>query len=116
ASAHGPSVGVVELIKEIVCIAPWEVVFDLLMKVRLDSCRGLFVITLSCQEVVTSLVQDLRSNGRLTAHRINGDNAAFDGKQMEEFRNGRNLIRFGVGFELTHDETTLLRTPCRDHV
>src|SRR5437667_6277122 len=39
-----------------------------------------------------------------------------DGKQMEEFRNGRNLIRFGVGFELTHDETTLLRTPCRDHV
>src|SRR6266700_3354088 len=42
ASAHAPSVGVVELIKEIVCIAPWEVVFDLLMKVRLDSCRGLF--------------------------------------------------------------------------
>src|SRR5215813_6785936 len=71
-SAHTSSVRVVKHIKEIVRIAPREIVLDLLMKVLGNSCIGLFVIVLECQEVVAALVQDLRSNGRLTAHRING--------------------------------------------
>ena len=39
---------VVERIKEVVGIAPWKIVLDLLMAVRLDSGIGLFVIVLSC--------------------------------------------------------------------
>jgi len=40
--------GVVERIKEVVDIAPRQMVLDLLMEVRLDSCVGLCVIVLSC--------------------------------------------------------------------
>jgi hypothetical protein len=40
--------GIVARIKEVVCLAPRQIVLDLLMKVRLDSCIGLFVIVLSC--------------------------------------------------------------------
>ena len=47
-SPHAPSMGVVERIKEVVDIAPRQMVLDLLMKGRLDSCIGLFVIVLSC--------------------------------------------------------------------
>jgi hypothetical protein len=79
ASAHAPSVGIVECIKEIVRIAPREIVLDLLLKVRFDGCIGFFVILLSCQEVVTSLVPDLPRNGGLTAHRIDRNDTAFDG-------------------------------------
>ena len=79
ASAHAPAVSVVECIKEIVRIAPREIVLDLLLKVRFDGCRGFFVILLSCQEVVPSLVPDLPRNGGLTAHRIDRDDTTFDG-------------------------------------
>jgi hypothetical protein len=40
--------GVVERLKEVVDIAPRQMVLDLLMEVRLESCIGLFVIVLSC--------------------------------------------------------------------
>src|SRR5262245_26053863 len=70
ASAHATAVGRVERLKDMVRIAPRESVLDRLMKVRCDGGIGLFVILLSCQEVVTSLVPDVRSNGCLTAHRI----------------------------------------------
>jgi hypothetical protein len=38
--------GIVERIKEVVCIAPRQIVLDLLLEVRLDSCIGLFMIVL----------------------------------------------------------------------
>src|SRR5262245_36750233 len=39
ASGYAPSMGVVELVKALVCMTPWEVGFALLLHVRLDSCR-----------------------------------------------------------------------------
>jgi len=116
ASAHAPSVGVVERIKEIVRIAPREIVLDMLMKVLGNSCVGLFVIVLECQEVVAALVQDLLSNGRLTAHRINGDDAAFDSEQVEQCWYGRDRIGLLLSFALTHAKPTLFRTPGREPV
>jgi hypothetical protein len=116
ASAHAPAVSVVERIKEIGRIAPREIVLDLRMKVLGNSCRGLFVIVLACQEVVATLVQDLRRNGRLTAHRIDGDNAAFDRSQVEQFWYGCDLIGLLLRFELAYDKPSLLRAPSREHV
>src|SRR5262249_8986494 len=116
ASAHAPSVGGVECIKEIVLIAPRNIMLDMLMKMRLDCCVGLLVVVLKCQEVVAVLVQDLLSNGRLTAHRINSDDAAFDSEQLEQFWYGRDRIGLLRSFDLAYDEAPMIRTPGRDHV
>ena len=62
------------------------------------------------------MVPHLLGHGRLTAHGINGDNAAFDGEQLQECGNGRHLICFRVSVALPHDEPPLLRAPCREHV
>jgi hypothetical protein len=70
------------------------------------------VIALECQEIVATLVQDVRSNGGLTAHRINGDNAACDGEQVEQGWNSRDLVRLLIRFDLAYNETALIRTPC----
>jgi hypothetical protein len=86
----------------------WQLVFDVRMKVSFDGLIGLFMITLQGQQVVASLRLDLARNGRLASHRINGHNTAFDGEQLEQCRNGRNLIRCGVGFDLAYDEAPLL--------
>jgi hypothetical protein len=105
-------VRVVKRIKEIVRITPREIVLDLWMNVRLDSCVCLLVIALECQEIGATLAQDLRSNGGLTAHRINGDNAACDGEQMEQGWKSRDLVRLLARFDLAYNETALIRTPC----
>ena len=80
---HSPpdqtSMGVIERIKEIVLLAPQEMVFDLLMKVLFHRCRGLAMIAFEGEEVVASLREDLLSDSRLAAHRINRHNTAFDG-------------------------------------
>src|SRR5215470_19365473 len=116
ASAHAPSVGVVERIKEMGRIAPWEIVLDLRMKVLGNRCVGLFVIVLERQEVVPTLVQDLCSNGRLTAHRINGDNATVDRQELKEFWYGRDLIGLLLCFDLSNDKSAVLRTPGGEHM
>src|SRR5215467_2589164 len=100
--------GVVERIKDIGRIAPWEIVLDLRMKVLGNRCVGLFMIVLECQEVVPALVQDLRSNGRLTAHCINGDNTTVDRQELQEFWYGRDLIGLLLCFDLAYDEASLL--------
>jgi hypothetical protein len=53
---------VIECIKEIVLLAPQEIVFDLLMKVLFHRRRGLAMIAFECEEVVTSLREDLLSD------------------------------------------------------
>src|SRR5262249_614423 len=47
------------------------------MKVLFDGGIGLFVIPLQGQKIVATLIADLRSDGRLTAHSINRHNTAF---------------------------------------
>jgi hypothetical protein len=58
----------------------------------------------------------LFGNGRVPAHGIHGDHAAVAGEPLQECGNGRHLIRCSVGVALPHDETTLLRPPCRAQV
>jgi hypothetical protein len=70
---------VIEGIKEVLGRAPSQLVFDVLMKVLFDRSVGLFVVALQGQEIVATLVPNLRSDGRLTAHRIDGHNTTFDG-------------------------------------
>src|SRR5262249_15345766 len=64
---------------------------------------GLFVVALQGQEIVTTLALDLISNGRLAAHRIDGHNTAFDGKQVQKVWNGRDLIGLAVRLQLADD-------------
>src|SRR5215813_8044782 len=69
----------VERIKEVLGIAPRDIVLNVLMKVLFDRRVGLFVIALQGQEIVATLVLNLLRDGCLTAHRINRDNTTFDG-------------------------------------
>ena len=78
-SSYGAAMGIIEGIKEILGGAPGELMFDVLMEVPFDSRIGFFVIALQGQEIVPTLRPDLASDGGLTAHRINGNNTAFDG-------------------------------------
>ena len=107
---------VIEGIKEILGSAPGQLVLDVLMKVLFDSGIGLFVIALQCQEIVAALGLDLVRDGRLTSHRIDSHNTAFDGEQLQEFRNSGDLIGLRIRFDLAHDEATLIGTPSREHM
>ena len=86
------------------------------MKVPFNRSVGLFVVALQGQEIVAPLALDLASNGRLASHRIDGHNKAFDGEQLEQFWNGRNLIGLGISFDLAYNEATVIGTPRREHV
>lgn len=50
------------------------------------------LVALDGQDVVGLLRDNLLGDSRLTAHRINGDDAAADIQQTQQLRNGRNLI------------------------
>lgn len=39
---------------------------------------ALFLVAFQCQQIVALLVDDLLRNGTLAAHRVNGDDMAFD--------------------------------------
>jgi len=106
---------VIEGIKEVLGRAPGQLVFDVLMKVLFDRSAGLFVMALQGQEIVATLVPNLLSDGRLTAHRINGHQTTFDGSQREEVRNGGKLIGLFLRFDLAYHKATLLGTPRREH-
>jgi hypothetical protein len=80
ASAHTPSMGVVERVKEIVSIAPRQVVLDVLMKVCFDGRIGLFVVALQGSEVVAALGPDLVRNSSLAVHSINRHHTPLDGE------------------------------------
>ena len=54
------------------------------------------LITLECQYVVASLVNNSLDNLGLAAHRINGDDAPLDYQHLQQFRDGRDLVRFLV--------------------
>ena len=82
ASTHAASMGVVERIKEIVRIAPRHIVLDMAMKVLGNSLVGLFMIVLSCQEIVAALLQNLGGDLGLAAHGIDRHNTALNGEQV----------------------------------
>ena len=71
--------GVIERIKEIVLFAPQEMVCDVLMQVLLHRRRGLAMIAFEGEEVVASWREDLLSDRRLAAHRLNRHHTALDG-------------------------------------
>src|SRR5207245_10140148 len=107
---------VIEGIKEVLGRAPGQLVFDVLMKVPFNRSVGLFVVCSQGPEIVSPLALDLASNGRLASHRIDGHNTAFDGEQLEQFWNGRDLIGLGISFDLAYNEATVIGTPRREHV
>jgi len=71
--------GVIEGIKDIGLLAPQEIGFDLLGKVLLHRRRGLAMIAFEGEEVVASWREDLLSDRRLAAHRLNRHHTALDG-------------------------------------
>jgi len=113
---HGAAVRVIEGSKEMLGVAPRQLVFDVLMQVLFDRSVGLLVITLQGQERVASLLPNLASNGRLAAHGIHGHNPAFDREHVQEFWNGRDLLGLFSRFGLAHDEAAMVRTPGGEHV
>src|SRR5262245_10806197 len=72
------AVRIIEGIKEVLGRTPVQLVFNVLMKGLFDRSISLFVVALQGQEIVATLVPNLRSDGRLTAHRIDGHNTTFD--------------------------------------
>jgi hypothetical protein len=113
---YGPTVRVIEGIKEVLGSTPGQVGFDVLMQVLFDRRIGLCVIALQGQEIVATLVPDVLRDGGLTAHRINGDNTALDGSQLEEVRHGSDLIGLCLCLDLAYYKAPLVRTPRREHV
>ncbi len=99
---------VIEGIKESLGVTPGQMVFNVLVKVLFDCVRGLFVITLQGEEIVAALLPNLARDSCLAAHGIDRDHTAFDGQQVQEVRNRRDLIGFAVGFQLANDEPTTL--------
>jgi hypothetical protein len=49
----------------------------------------------------------------LASHGIDRDHTAFDGHQVKEVRNRRDLVRLLIRFDLASNEATLLGTPRR---
>jgi hypothetical protein len=72
-------VRIIEGIKEVLGRTPVQLVFNVLMKVLFNLSIDLFVIVFQGQESVATLVPSLLSDGRLTAHRIDGHHTTFDG-------------------------------------
>jgi hypothetical protein len=107
---------VIEGITEVLGRAPGQLMFDVLMKVLFDRSVGLFVVALQGQERGATWVPNVRSDGRLTAHRIHGHHTTCDGEQLEEVRHGGNLIGLFLRFALAYHKATLLGTPGREPV
>jgi hypothetical protein len=72
--------GVIECIKAMVLRAPQEMGFALLMKVLFHRRRGLAMVAFEGEEVVASWREDLLSDSRLAAQRLNRHNTALDGQ------------------------------------
>lgn len=54
-------------------------------------------IRFECQDIVTAPFVNLLGNGRLTSHRIDGDQRILEFKLFEQCGNRRDFIVFGVG-------------------
>src|SRR4051812_34565269 len=75
--------------------------------------RGL--VGLQGQRVITALVRDLLGYATLAVERIRGDNRAFQRQHRRQFRHRGDLVRLGVGGDLSQDQA-LLTAPGTDPV
>src|SRR5215831_17869548 len=107
-AAYCAAMRVIKGIKEILVTTPGEMGLDVLMKVLLDCRIRLFVMALQRQEIIAALVEDLLSDGGLTAHRIDGHHTALDSEQGEQLWHSGDLIGLRIGFALAYDEPTTL--------
>ena len=53
-----------------------------------------FLVSLQCQDVIPSLVNDLLGNRRLCPHRVNGDDGSVDVDERQQCGNCRDFVRF----------------------
>ena len=62
------------------------------------------MIAFQGEHVISLLVNDLAGYRGLAAHGGTRHDAAFQGEQPEEFRDGRDFIGMGLGFELAEHQ------------
>lgn len=67
------------------------------------------------QDIVRFLLDDFLTYGGLGAHRVNGYNGTFYIEQIQQFRNGRDLVAFSIRFPLSQAEV-ILHAPGMDKV
>ena len=65
------------------------------------------LVVFDLEDVIGLFFDDGVGDFFLTAHGIDGDNGAFQGKGFDQFRDGGNLIGFVVGFELAQHQSDL---------
>lgn len=65
------------------------------------------LVALHGQQVVGLLLQDLRRDLALTAHRVKADEAALDQQRVEQFGDGPDLVALAIDLLLPQHETVL---------
>src|SRR5271165_4301313 len=73
------------------------------------------LVALQRQRMVAALLDDLAGDLALAVERVGGHDRAFQGKHLEQSRDGFDLVRLGVGGDLRQHHA-LLTAPRADHV
>jgi hypothetical protein len=86
-----------------------------LLKRVLDVLIEMGLVLLDSQHVLAPFVDDSRGDLFLTAHGIDRHHGPFQIQQLEQFGNGRDLVRFRIGRDLAQGQVVLHR-PGADQV
>src|SRR3954447_23310978 len=87
----------------------------LLLKGFLQIITEVLLVVFNSQDVIRFFADDLSGNVLLTAHRINGDQTAFNIQQVQQSRDGGDLITLVIDLLLCQYHVISI-APGTDHV
>ena len=72
------------------------------------------MVGLEIEYVISLRIDDGFGDGLLTPHGINGDDAAFQSEELQQLRDGRDLVGFFVRLYLPQQHAVLTRPGAHD--